>query len=318
MTNPQTPKLLIVRPLGEFLTHEYPPVEHVVKPWFTKRGIAMVSAYRGTGKTYFGLALAYAIATGGKFLDWEVPQPRSVLFVDGEMDPAELQSILSHLQQAAIEDGNGDPALAATNLRILSHADQEMGIPSLSDPDDDTGRKLIETALGDAEVLILDNLSSLCHSGAENDAESWSAMQQWLVSLRRADKTILLVHHTGKPRRKSGKADQRGTSKREDVLNASIILFKGLTEWGQFTLEFTKARGFKPPDDFVVLIEHDSKAGECRLVREPKGETERVAELHREGWLQKDIAAELGISPSTVCRIVQKLETRPAEHKAAA
>jgi putative DNA primase/helicase len=272
-----------------------------------------VSLSRDRKKTYFGLALAYAIATGGKFLGWEVPQPRALLFVDGEMDPAELQSILSHLEQAAIEDGNGDPALAATNLRILSHADQEMGIPNLSDPDDDTGRKLIETAVGDAEVLILDNLSTLCHSGVENDAESWNAMQQWLVSLRRADKTVLLVHHTGKPRRKNGRADQRGTSKREDVLNASILLFKGPTEWGQFTIDFTKARGFKPPDEFVVLIEHDKDERQCRLVREPKDQVERVAELLQEGWLQKDIAAELGISPPTVCRIAKKLPGRSQE-----
>src|SRR5436309_2650517 len=156
---------LIVRPLSEFLTHDYPPVEHVVKPWFNKRGIAMVAAWRGTGKTYFGLSLAYAIATGGRFLDFDVPMPRKVLIVDGEMDPAEVKAILSHTDRAAKHDGNGDPSLAATNLRILTHADQEFGIPNLSNPEDDTGRKLIETALGDAEVLILDNLSTLCHSG---------------------------------------------------------------------------------------------------------------------------------------------------------
>jgi AAA domain-containing protein len=143
---------LVVRPLGEFLTYRYPPVEHVVKPWFNKRGIALVAAWRGTGKTYFGLSLAYAIATGGKFLDFDVPEPRKVLYVDGEMDPAEVQAILNHTHQAAALDGNGDPSLAATNLRILSHADQEFGIPDLSNPDDDRGRKLIEKALGDAEV----------------------------------------------------------------------------------------------------------------------------------------------------------------------
>jgi putative DNA primase/helicase len=205
---------LVVRPLGEFLTHSYPPVEHVVKPWFNKRGIAMVAAWRNTGKTYFGLALAYAIATGGKFLDFEVPKARPVLFVDGEMDPAEVKIILSHLDTAARLDRNGDPDLAATNLRILTHADQELGIPDLSNPNDDSGRKLIEQAMGDAEVLILDNLSTLCHSGVENDAESWGTMQQWLIALRRADKTSLIVHHTGKPKGKNGRADQRGTSKR--------------------------------------------------------------------------------------------------------
>src|SRR5207253_205863 len=96
-----TPKTLVVRPLGEFLTYSYPPVEHVVKPWFNKRGIAMVAAWRGTGKTYFGLSLAYAIATGGKFLDFDVPKPRKVLYVDAEMDPAEVQAILNHTHRTA-------------------------------------------------------------------------------------------------------------------------------------------------------------------------------------------------------------------------
>lgn len=301
---------LVVRSLGEFLTHEYPPVEHVVKPWFNKRGIAMVAAWRGTGKTYFGLSLAYAIATGGKFLDFEVPVPRKVLYVDGEMDPAEVQAILGHTHAAAEQDRNGDPSLAAVNLRVLTHADQELGIPDLSDPENDAGRKLIEAALGDAEVLILDNLSTLCHSGVENDAESWGTMQQWLVSLRRADKTSLIVHHTGKPKRKDGRGDQRGTSRREDVLNASILLFKRPDEWGRFTVEFTKTRGFKAPDEFVVLIEHDKEAGFCRLVREPQDLADKIAELLGEGWLQKDIARELDLSEPKVSRIVNN-EIRP-------
>jgi hypothetical protein len=79
-----------------------------------------------------------------------------------------------------------------------------------------------------------------------------------------------VVHHTGKPKRKDGRADQRGTSKREDVLNTSILLYTKLTERGRFTVEFSKTRGFKAPDDFTVLIEHDEDAGLCRLVRDRK------------------------------------------------
>ena len=304
---PNRPEALIVRPLGEFLTYSYPPVEHVIKPWFPKRGIAMVAAWRGTGKTYFGLAMAYAIATGGDFLGFEVPKPRKVLYVDAEMDPAEVQAILNHTHRAAELDGNGDPSLAEDNLRILSHADQELGMPDLSDPDNPRGRRLIEDALGDAEVLVLDNMSTLCHSGVENDAESWGTMQQWLVALRRADKAVLLVHHTGKPKRKDGRGDQRGTSKREDILNASLLLFKKLDEWGRFTVEFTKTRGFRSPDEFVVLIEHDKEAGVCRLVREQQDLTDEVAELLVQGMLQKDIATALNLSPSTICRVVKGL-----------
>lgn len=307
----------VVRSLSEFLAHPFPPVEHVVKPWLPKRGIAMVSAWRGTGKTYFGLSLAHAIAGGGKFLEFEVVHPRKVLYVDGEMDPAELQQRLAAIRAAAIKDGTGDPLLADTNLLICSHAEQELSIPDLADPIDHSGQKMIEKALGDADVLILDNLSSLCRSGDENDAESWAAMQQWLVGLRRKDKTTLMIHHTGKPKGKTGRADQRGTSKREDVLNTSIRLIPKAGERGLFTFSVTKSRGFKAPYDFDVLIEHDEQAGVCRLIREPQELEEVVAAMKAEGKAQNVIAKELGISPPTVSRIVKRLQPPPDLKQAA-
>lgn len=310
-----TARKLIVRPLGDFLAHGYPPVEYVIKPWLPKRGIAMVSAWRGTGKTYFALGLAYAIATGGTFLDFTVPEPRKVLYVDGEMDPADTQQRLQAFHQAATKDGNGDPSLAPTNLRVLSHSDQPRGIPDLADFDDEGRQKIIE-AMDDADVLILDNLSALCHSGVENDAESWVVMQDWLIDLRRKNKTTVLVHHTGKPRGRSGRADQRGTSKREDVLNTSIRLRP--VESGQFGVEFTKTRGFKAPDDFTVAIKHDEKAGYCRLVRKD-GLEDRVAMMKSLGMPQKDIAQTLGTSEPTVSRILarrRELEIAAAEGSA--
>ena len=127
---------------------------------------------------------------------------------------------------------------------------------------------------------------------------------------RCADKTVLLVHHTGKTRGKNGRGDQRGTSKREDILNASILLFKRLDEWGRFTVEFTKSRGFRPPDEFVVLIEHDEDAGLCRLVREQQDLADQVAEMMAAGIMQKDIAKALGVSPAKISRVKKELGHR--------
>jgi AAA domain len=315
-TDPMGRPGLVVRSLDEFLTHSYPPVEHVVSPWLHKRAIAMVAAWRGTGKTYFSLSLAYAIATGGKYLDFDAPEPRRVLYMDGEMDPAEVQAILGHIHEAAKCDSNGDPTKVATNFHILSHADQEFGIPDLSDPNDERGRKLVEAALGDADVLVMDNLSTLCHTGVENDADSWATMQQWLVSLRRADKTVLIVHHTGKPKGKSGRGEQRGTSKREDILNASILLFKRVDEWGRFSVTFTKSRGFRPPGDFGVQIKHDKAAKLCRLVREKGDLADIIAEKLGQGMTQKAIAQELQLSETKVSRIVNQ-EIRPSQEQEA-
>ena len=52
----------------------------------------------------------------------------------------------------------------------------------------------------------------------ENDADSWVPVQAWALAQRRAGRSVLFVHHAGK----SGL--QRGTSRKEDVLDTVIAL----------------------------------------------------------------------------------------------
>ena len=299
---PTPRRTLTSRSLGDFLARRYPPVEHVLDPWFPVRGIVMVAGYRGIGKTRFGLAVAYAIATGGSILGFRAPKPRKVLYVDGEMDPAELQGRLDAIHRTAVRDGNGDPTLAAANLHILSHADQELGIPDLADPEG-AGRAMVEeriVATG-AEVLVLDNLSVLCRTGVENDAESWAVMQEWLVKLRRQGRSTLLVHHTGKPDDK-GNVTQRGTSKREDVLNTSILLKppSKTAKPGEMTIVFTKARGFLAPEPFTVRVVDEN--GFCEWHRPNLDLKAEIAALLQAGISQQEIAKRLNVSEATVSR----------------
>lgn len=59
--------------------------------------------------------------------------------------------------------------------------------------------------------------SSLVSSTSDDDVESWSAMQSWLLRLRRIGVAGLLVYHAGKG------GQQRRTSRKE-VLDISIAL----------------------------------------------------------------------------------------------
>jgi putative DNA primase/helicase len=68
------------------------------------------------------------------------------------------------------------------------------------------------------DLLVLDNLSCLAAVIRDNDAESWGPIQEWLLGLRRRGISLLIVHHAGKG------GQQRGTSRREDVLDTSISL----------------------------------------------------------------------------------------------
>jgi hypothetical protein len=84
-------------------------------------------------------------------------------------------------------------------MRLLCFADQKAGIPDLADPAG-LGRRYVEEMLttNGSEVLILDNLSALCSGSgeADNDVASWLIMQAWLLKLRAAGISVILIHHT--------------------------------------------------------------------------------------------------------------------------
>lgn len=74
----------------------------MLAPWLPDKGLAMVFAPRGVGKTWFALSVAHAVATGGAFLRWRAQRPRRVLDIDGEMPAIALQG-----RYAAVVDGAG-------------------------------------------------------------------------------------------------------------------------------------------------------------------------------------------------------------------
>ena len=260
----------------------------------------MLFAPRGVGKTYVALAMAYAIATAGKFLNWSAPTPRSVLYVDGEMPANEMQDRMRRLVAA---HGGAYP----DSLKVLSMDTQEAkaSLNLASELDQD----LIEQI--DAEVLILDNRSTLVYSGRENDAESWDAMQPWLLQLRRANRTVLLVDHAGR-----GGIAARGTSKREDVLD-TIIHLKRPSDYepdqgARFEVHLEKARGVYGDDakPFEAQLETIDGADHWLVKSLEDANADRVIEATKEGLSSREIAKELGICKSTVNNIRRRHKFR--------
>ena len=217
--------------IEKFLRMEFPPREQLLAPWLPAQGIVMVYAERGVGKTYFALSVAYAVASGGRYLHWEAPKARRVLFVDGEMPAVSMQERLAGIMAAA------DKGPPKDFLRLVTPDLQELPVPDLSE---EGGQAALDRILGDADLVILDNVSSLFRSGVENDAESWAPVQAWTLALRRRGISSLFVHHAGK----GGK--QRGTSRREDVLDTVIALKRPTdyvaTDGARFEVHFEKAR----------------------------------------------------------------------------
>jgi putative DNA primase/helicase len=177
---------LTATPLGEFCRINFAPREHIIAPILPLRGTAMLYAGRGVGKTRVGMGLSYAAASGGEFLRWRAPKPRRVLYVDGEM-PAELMKERALSLMAAASYNPPEEEF----FRLLAVDCQPLGTSlNLARPEHQAA---VEKKLEGAELLVLDNLSTLVNGGRENDAESWDGMQSWLLHLRRKGISVLPI-----------------------------------------------------------------------------------------------------------------------------
>jgi putative DNA primase/helicase len=68
------------------------------------------------------------------------------------------------------------------------------------------------------KLWAVDNIASLASGIDENAKKEWDPINSWLLDLRFAGITTLLLHHTNK------EGGQRGTSAREDNIDTSLIL----------------------------------------------------------------------------------------------
>ncbi len=284
----------------ELLELEIPPREMILNPVLPMQGLAMLYAPRGIGKTHVALWMAYTIACGGAMFEnkWQCETPRKVLFIDGEMPASTLQERLSRIiasSEKELED--------VDHLKIITPDCQEGGMPDLSTL---SGQEWLEPHLKGINLLILDNLSCLCRSGRENESESWTLLQGWLLNLRRKGISILFVHHAGKG------GNQRGTSKKEDILDTVIVLPKPQDyderEGARFEVHYEKARGFYGDEarPFQAWLKEDNGKMTWQVQEIEQLQLNKLIGLHKDGLKQREIAQELGLGLGTVNRWVKR------------
>ena len=172
------------------------------------------------------------------------------------------------------------------------------------------GQEAVNAILEDTDLLVLDNLSCLARSGGrENDAESWLPVAQWALRLRTRGRSVLFIHHSAKG------GQQRGTSKREDLLDTVLRLKEPADyrhgEGARFEVHYEKARNLH--GDATTPIEAQLVAGEdgrgrwdFRKVEETT--FDRVVTLANEGLSRAEIAQELECNRSTVHRHWRRAE----------
>jgi hypothetical protein len=287
--------------IHELANYKFKPREPILSPWLNSQDLCMVYAARGIGKTHFAISVAYAVATGTDFLKWKANKPRKVLYLDGELPGVVLQQRLAmHCPSIKPKEGY----FKAWTPDLMGLEEDSPPMPDLSTAD---GQKVINAQIeADTAFVVIDNLSAWCRTGRENEGESWLPMSTWLSYLRRRGIAVLLVHHAGK------NGAQRGTSKKEDLLDISIALDRPkeyLPEQGAaFTAEFTKARHLKGNEaeslEIVLNDVEDKAQWSWRTVE--LSTFDRVVTLANEGLLQNDIVNELEINKSTVSRHLKR------------
>jgi putative DNA primase/helicase len=289
-----------IRPLtaAEFLRLELPPRQKIVAPWLPEKGLAMIYSPRGVGKTLLGMTAAYAIAAGANFLGFKIEKPRKVLYIDGEMPAQTMQDRL-----AAIVNGFAEQPPTPEHFRILLSDLREYGLPDLATPE---GQAWIDAQVGEAEVIVLDNISTLVRSGKENEAEAWLPIQSWLLRHRRAGRAIVFFHHAGK-----GGA-QRGTSRREDVLDTVISLRRpsdySPDQGARFELHYEKCRGFYGDEARPFEAQYEVRDGAAVWTRTElvNADRARVVAAMKEGMSIREAAEVLGMHRSKVERLRKK------------
>jgi len=279
--------------IEDFLALEIPHRGHLLEPVIPQQGLTMVFAPRGIGKTHLSLGIAHAVASGGEFLKWAAPEAKGVLLLDGEMPAKTLQERLARI----VLSNEKEPTAP---LRIVTPDLQESGMLNLSSAED---QENLAQYLEGIELIIIDNLSTLCRSSRENEAESWLPVQAWALQQRAAGRSVMFIHHSGK------NGEQRGTSRREDVLD-TVLKLKLPGDYtpdrgANFEVHFVKSRG---------VFGDETKPFEAQLTVTPDGRdewaikslelstAEKVADLLNEGIPQQEIAELLNVSKGYVSK----------------
>ncbi|MEL6859779.1 MAG: AAA family ATPase [Pseudomonadota bacterium] len=303
MNTTQTNRLRVISQ-ADLLELDVPRRRPLLGSWLTERHPSLIYAQTGRGKSLFVMSLAIALAGGGKVYGWEAEEPRKVLYVDAEMDLADIKDRDRFLLTAI--EGVDEGALGQ-NLTILARHHQE---PTVEFPDifDEVGEKRLLKVIAEQRpaLVVLDNLSTLANIEDENAASAFNPLLGTLTKLRSMNCAVILVHHTGKAEGKF-----RGSSKLATTFESVVELGKhdecGPDETG-FVVSFDdKFRGPKAskPRKMKVKLDVDEVGNANWIVTET--EDSKLYELVRlvetmAFSSQDDLAGELGVTKGTISK----------------
>ncbi|GHC41156.1 hypothetical protein GCM10007100_02260 [Roseibacillus persicicus] len=283
-----------------FLAQEIPERATYLSPFFREGDYGILFAPRGVGKSWLSLLMGKALSEGmGVGQHWEAPLKQKCLYLDSEMNIADLQKRCELLD------------IRSPQFHVLSHeslferSNDEITL-NLADPSQQIALLgLCETE--GVKVLILDNLSTAFRGLNENESDSWERVGPWLLDLRRRGIAVVLVCHAGR----NGLI--RGTSRREDAAHWIVSLEEsgdGDESSHQFKTRFTKCRNCPAADAPPLLWKIDTTGGRAEVTTETYDPKSQMLDMILGGMTSaSDIANELGKAKGTISKWAKTLQS---------
>lgn len=289
----------VILNVSEFEALDLPEKQILLHPWLTEQAIILISGWRGTGKTWTALGILNAITKGESFGPWRSETSVPCLFLDGEMPPQDIKERIQELD-------SGQERLNPLYIYSDAYANS-LGLPRAHLASEKWRTSMKQILLTKkVKLWVVDNLASLANGLDENSKKDWDPINSWLLELRFAGISTVLLHHTNK------EGGQRGTSAREDNIDISISLRSphdySPEDGARFVLHFTKAR-IRTKDlpligDLEFKLAHDPKGKLIWIWNNVKGEIKKeTLRLLDSGMTQADTANTLGIDKGYVSRI---------------
>ena len=206
---------LWVEPLGSILDKKYPTPEPLIEGLLHSGTQTILYGRSGSGKSYITQKLMLHLAMGIDFAYYKVPKASKVLYVDGEMLPASLQSRYRKMKPQLTNLDAWHKGL--NNLHYISRFIQ----PEFKELNMETGKyevkqepqmmlrtlddksnmqQLMNTIeVNEYEVVVLDNIFTLfCFDDFSSPTEWLIHVQPFLNWCRQNDVTVWIVDHANK------------------------------------------------------------------------------------------------------------------------
>lgn len=221
--------------IGDMLDAPPPPREWVIDGLVPQGTAVALAAGGGTGKSYLTLQAGFAIATGRRFLGFDVPKPGTVLILNAEDDRSEIHRRVSAIANRARQDGeldNYEEEAVKKNLRVLSLVGKNNRITDVDSKGvrrtdfKDRLRRMVDGR--DMRLIVIDPISRF-RGGDENSNDHMTHFVEAVEAIREElGTTVMVVHHFSKQGLRNGTAmsasDLRGGSGLLDGVRCALAM----------------------------------------------------------------------------------------------